>query len=134
MAAVSPGRLGENGFANEPAGFYGCEPFSGKGIEKHPRRRASFCRSRKMKLKNINALITGGSQGLGKVIAEHFLRDGANVALCARSEKELLATRAELAQKFPAQKVVAKTCDVSNEKQVNELVAFALRELGSLNA
>jgi 3-oxoacyl-[acyl-carrier protein] reductase len=87
-----------------------------------------------MKLKNLNALITGGSQGLGKVIAEHFLREGANVAICARSENELLATRIELANKFPAQKVVAKTCDVSSEAQVNELVAFALRELGSLQA
>ena len=87
-----------------------------------------------MKLKNLNALITGGSQGLGKVIAEHFLREGANVVLCARSEKELSATRAELAQKFPAQKVSAKTCDVSNESQVNALVAFALQELGSLDA
>ncbi len=87
-----------------------------------------------MKLKNVNALITGGSQGLGKVIAEHFLREGANVALCARSEKDLSATHNELAKKFPAQKVVAKTCDVSDEKQVNELVAFALRELGSLQA
>jgi 3-oxoacyl-[acyl-carrier protein] reductase len=85
-----------------------------------------------MKLKNLNALITGGSQGLGKVIAGHFLREGANVALCARGEKELLATRDELAWKFPAQKVAAKTCDVSNEKQVNELVAFSLRELGSI--
>src|SRR6185437_10804711 len=87
-----------------------------------------------MKLKNLNALITGGSQGLGKVIAEHFLREGANVAICARSEKELLATRDELAKKFPAQKVLAKTCDVSDEKQVNEFVAFALRELGSIQA
>ena len=66
-----------------------------------------------MKLKNINALITGGSQGLGKVIAEHFLRAGANVAICARGEKDLLATRDELAKQFPAQKVFAKTCDVS---------------------
>ena len=85
-----------------------------------------------MKLKNLNALITGGSQGLGKVIAEHFLREGANVALCARTETDLLATRDELAKKFPSQKVVAKTCDVSDESQVNALVAFALRELGSL--
>jgi 3-oxoacyl-[acyl-carrier protein] reductase len=87
-----------------------------------------------MKLKNLNALITGGSQGLGKVIAEFFLREGANVVICSRGEKELLATRDELAKRFPAQKVFAKTCDVSNEAQVNELVAFALRELGSLNA
>jgi len=87
-----------------------------------------------MKLKNLNALITGGSQGLGKAIAEHFLREGANIVLCARSEKDLSATRDELAKKFPAQKVSAKTCDVANEAQVNELVAFALKELGSLNA
>jgi NAD(P)-dependent dehydrogenase (short-subunit alcohol dehydrogenase family) len=87
-----------------------------------------------MKLKNLNALITGGSQGLGKVIAEHFLREGANIVLCARSEKELSATRNELAEKFPAQKVAAKTCDVSNEEQVNELTAFAIRELGGLDA
>ena len=87
-----------------------------------------------MKLKNVNALITGGSQGLGKAIAVHFLREGANVVICARGEKELLATRGELAGEFPARKVFAKTCDVSDEKQVNELVAFALRELGSLEA
>ncbi|HLZ52863.1 MAG TPA: SDR family oxidoreductase [Verrucomicrobiae bacterium] len=87
-----------------------------------------------MKLKNVNALITGGSQGLGKVIAEHFLREGASVVLCARGEKELLATRDELATKFSAQKVLAKICDVSNEGQANELVAFAVRELSSLQA
>ena len=87
-----------------------------------------------MKLQNLNALITGGSQGLGKVIAEHFLREGANVVLCARSETDLSAARDELAKKFPAQKVVSKTCDVANEAQVNALIAFALHELGSLDA
>jgi len=87
-----------------------------------------------MKLKNVNAIITGGSQGLGKVIADHFLREGANVVICSRGEKELLATRDELAKKFPAQKVFAKICDVSNEVQVGELFVFALRELGSLQA
>ncbi len=87
-----------------------------------------------MKLKGLNALITGGSQGLGRVITEHFLAEGANIVLCARGEQELSATRAELAGKFPALKILARTCDVSDEAQVNDLVAFALRELGSLQA
>ena len=87
-----------------------------------------------MKLKGINALITGGSQGLGQEIATHFLREGANVVLCARTEKDLFAARDVLARKFPSQKVLAKTCDVSSEPHVNGLVAFALRELGSLQA
>jgi len=87
-----------------------------------------------MRLADLTAIITGGSQGLGKVIAEHFLGEGAQVALCARNAQELAATRAELAARFPARKVVARVCDVSDEAQVNELAAFALRELGSVRA
>jgi NAD(P)-dependent dehydrogenase (short-subunit alcohol dehydrogenase family) len=87
-----------------------------------------------MKLKNLNALITGSSQGLGKVIAEQFLREGANVALCARTKADLFSARDELAKKFPAQKVVANTCDVSDESEVNDLVALVLHEFGSLQA
>ena len=86
-----------------------------------------------MKLNGLNALVTGGSQGLGKTIAEHYLREGANVVLCARGERELNATRDELAAKFATRKVLATACDVSNETQVNDLVVCALRELGSLD-
>jgi 3-oxoacyl-[acyl-carrier protein] reductase len=86
-----------------------------------------------MKLKGLNALVTGGSQGLGAAIAEHFLREGANVVICARSEKELYATRDRLARLFPSQKILAKTCDVADEGQVNALVDFTLRELGPLH-
>ena len=87
-----------------------------------------------MKLKGISALITGGSQGLGKAIAEHYLNEGANVVLCSRNKVELNATREELAAKVPGQKVLAKPCDVADEVQVKDLIAFALRELGSLQA
>lgn len=85
-----------------------------------------------MKLAGRNAIITGASQGLGKVIAEHFIREGANVVLCARSESDLNATRDELAKISPERKVLARVCDVSNETSVNELVAFAQRELGAI--
>ncbi|HEY0549172.1 MAG TPA: SDR family NAD(P)-dependent oxidoreductase, partial [Verrucomicrobiae bacterium] len=44
-----------------------------------------------MKLQGRNAIITGASQGLGKAIAEHFIRAGANVLLCARSKPDLAA-------------------------------------------
>src|SRR5437867_359955 len=86
-----------------------------------------------MNLENRNALITGGSQGLGKTIAEQFVREGANVVICARDEKLLSAARADL-QKVAgrAQKVLAKPCDVSAQDQVEELAAFALKELGSV--
>ncbi len=87
-----------------------------------------------MKLKNLNALITGASQGLGRTIAEHFLREGANVLLCARSERDLAATRDALAAQFPDRRVMARPCDVANENQVNELVAAALREFGTIHA
>lgn len=87
-----------------------------------------------MKLENINALITGGSQGLGKVIAGHFLREGANVCICARNEKELAATHDELKIGFPQRRVLARPCDVSDEAQVNELALFVLKEFGSLQA
>jgi NAD(P)-dependent dehydrogenase (short-subunit alcohol dehydrogenase family) len=86
-----------------------------------------------MKLEGLNALVTGGSQGLGAAIAEHFLREGANVVICARSEKELFATRDRLARLFPSRKILAKTCDVAAEAQVNALVDFALSELGPLH-
>lgn len=87
-----------------------------------------------MKLENINALITGGSQGLGKAIAEHFLREGANVCICARNEQELATAHDELKTKFPSQRVLAKRCDISSEAQVDELASFVLSEFGSLRA
>ncbi|HEV2330495.1 MAG TPA: SDR family oxidoreductase [Verrucomicrobiae bacterium] len=87
-----------------------------------------------MKLENINALITGGSQGLGKAIAEHFLREGANVCICARNEKQLAATQEELRTAFSKRRILAKPCDVSNETQVNQLSSFVLNEFGSLQA
>ncbi len=87
-----------------------------------------------MKLQGRNAIITGASQGLGAEIATHFVREGANVMLCARNDKAL----AEQAEKLFAEKVSAnqriETCvaDVADTQQVDTLFATAIEKFGAL--
>lgn len=83
-----------------------------------------------MKLSGLHAIITGASQGLGKAIAAQFLREGASIVICARDAAMLAETRDELAAS--GGRVLAQACDVSDEQQVNDLVEFAVRELGSM--
>jgi len=84
-----------------------------------------------VKLPGLHAIVTGGSQGLGKAIAAEFLREGAKVVICARDAVLLAETRAELAA--GGGKVSAHACDVSDERQVAELTAFAVGELGAVD-
>ena len=43
-------------------------------------------------IKGKNALLTGGSKGLGTYIARYLAKEGVNLALTARSEEGLKAT------------------------------------------
>jgi len=75
------------------------------------------------KLSSKTALITGGSQGLGKEIATQFLHAGASVALCARNADTLKKTADELqALCVNGQKVWAFKADIGNEKDVDQLL------------
>ena len=79
-----------------------------------------------MKLKNKNIIITGGSVGFGKALAEKFLSEGANISICSRNEQQLFDTQLELISKFPTQNILAKKCDVSNEQEVKEFVKYSV--------
>jgi len=79
-----------------------------------------------MKAKDKNVIITGGSIGFGKALAEKFLSEGANVSICSRNEQQLFDTKSELTSKFPNQTILAKKCDVSIEKDVKEFISYSL--------
>jgi 3-oxoacyl-[acyl-carrier protein] reductase len=84
-----------------------------------------------MKLENKVALITGGSRGIGKAVAAAFAREGAKLALCARSADEVQQTIAELhGMKAQAQ---GWTCDVTMESSVKDLVHEAQRAFGRID-
>ena len=87
-----------------------------------------------MKLKGKRIVLTGASLGLGRTIAETFLREGADLLLCARTSGPLEQAAGELRAAAAAeQKVFAQTCDVSESEPVERLIAQALELLGGLD-
>jgi NAD(P)-dependent dehydrogenase (short-subunit alcohol dehydrogenase family) len=87
-----------------------------------------------MKLQNLVTVVTGGSQGLGKAIAEAFVREGAHVVICARDLKMVNAARNELEQAARSgQKILGLGCDVTSASEVTEVFTAIDRELGPVD-
>ena len=89
MAATVGGRLARICKANEATDCRGWKWISPIETSRFYRTGIPVGRHRKdaMKLKNKISLITGASQGLGKAIAELFVKEGAQVAICARDSQ-----------------------------------------------
>jgi NAD(P)-dependent dehydrogenase (short-subunit alcohol dehydrogenase family) len=77
------------------------------------------------------ALVTGGSQGIGKAIVSRLLREGARVVFCARNVDDLRATAGELAELGPD--LLAVPADVAQPAQVHQLVAATLERFGRID-
>jgi 3-oxoacyl-[acyl-carrier protein] reductase len=82
-------------------------------------------------LAGLRALVTGGTRGIGRAVAETLAGEGADIAICARHGEEVTAAVAALS----AQGVTAtgRTLDVGDGPALRAWVADAAAELGGLD-
>jgi NAD(P)-dependent dehydrogenase (short-subunit alcohol dehydrogenase family) len=77
-------------------------------------------------------VITGGSRGLGLLMARELAAEGARIAILARDPAELDLARRELAA-VGGQRVLALPCDVGNEDEVRWAIELAAERFGQLD-
>ena len=82
-----------------------------------------------MKLKDKIAIVTGASRGIGKAIAEKFLKDGANVVICSRNIETISKVAEELQRLCDGKGAVRATvADISKKEDVLALIDLTLKE------
>jgi len=82
-------------------------------------------------LKGCNALLTGGTKGIGKAIAQTLAAEGAHVAFCARDSAEVAKCVEELSE-FGVN-VFGKSVDVGDAPALQVFVAEAAAALGGID-
>lgn len=86
---------------------------------------------RRIELAGRVVIVTGGSTGLGLMVARQAARAGAKLVLASRGEADLRAAEAEI--KALGAEVLAVPTDVSDEGQVRTLVARTLERFGKID-
>lgn len=84
-----------------------------------------------LNIKDSVAVITGGSGGIGRSLAEHWLQQGGKVII-ADVQEEALATATEELKKISPD-VASTICNVTNEEDNGKLADFAIEKFGAIN-
>jgi NAD(P)-dependent dehydrogenase (short-subunit alcohol dehydrogenase family) len=85
-----------------------------------------------LKLAGKTALVTGGSEGIGRGIATVLAREGVDVAICARRKEPLEAVAKEIA-KASGRKIVAVPADLTKDDDARNFVAESVKALGRVD-
>ncbi len=78
------------------------------------------------------ALVTGGSEGIGKAVTRALAREGVDIAICARRKEPLEAAAAEIA-KETGRKIVPITADLTKAADAEKFVKNAHAALGRID-
>src|SRR2546426_5147116 len=78
------------------------------------------------------AIVTGGSEGLGRATAERFARSGSKVAMCAR-RKDVLEQAAESIRRATSGEVLAQPTDVTRPEDVEAFVRAVVGRFGGVD-
>jgi NAD(P)-dependent dehydrogenase (short-subunit alcohol dehydrogenase family) len=90
-----------------------------------------FSKKTKYSFSKKVVLITGGSRGLGLILARELVDEGARVVICARDGEELTRAASELRDR--GGDVLDVVCDVRNKEQCENTVRRCLAEFGRLD-
>lgn len=82
-------------------------------------------------LKGKNAIILGGTRGIGRAIADTLAKEGANVAVCARNADQVASAVAEL--KALGLNATGASVDVTDGPALKAWIAEAAGQLGGLD-
>lgn len=85
-----------------------------------------------LQLAGKNAIVTGGSRGIGKAIALQLAAEGANVVIAARNKERLEDTAASLARETGV-RIVPLVVDTGNKASVDALVQQSIEKLGRID-
>src|SRR5882724_995271 len=84
-------------------------------------------------LRDKVVLITGGSRGLGLVLARQICAAGGKVALIARDTEELGRAKADLARRGGAPNAFGVQCDLLDTAQIQSAVRQIIEHFGKID-
>lgn len=84
-----------------------------------------------MKLLNKLAIVTGSGRGIGKAIALILAKEGCNVVITARTEKEIEQTKKEVIE--IGRKAITVKCDVRLKNDIENLIKKTIAEFGKVD-
>ena len=93
--------------------------------------RTALAWNRRYEFENRLVVITGGSRGLGLLLARQLAEEGAALVICARDAEELAHAVAELEDRAPF--VAAYPCDLTQPYEISNLFDRVRREVGSID-